>query len=73
MLINVEGVSIAITNKILQEHILHVSTSTIGLDHHHLVRMHGVDIPIDNVGDIDILSKGTKRRSTTPITVDVLD
>lgn len=60
-------------NEVLQEDILRVSTSTIGFDHQHLVGMDGVHISISHVRDCHTRAQRTECRSSTPVTVDVLN
>lgn len=57
VLINVEGICIAVSDEVLHQHVRHVSAAAIGFDHHHLVGVDGVDVSVVDIGDIDAYTK----------------
>lgn len=51
LLVVVKAVCIGMADKVFQEDVLCVTTSTIGLDHHHLIRVYCVHIPVYHIRD----------------------
>lgn len=61
------------TNEVLKNDVGYIARATIALDHHHLVRVPGVDIAVDNVADVGAGTEGSDGTSATGVAVDVLD
>lgn len=61
-----------LTDEIFENNIRNCTAATIALDHHHLVRVPGVDVSVGDVADIRVCSKGAYGATTAYITVDVL-
>lgn len=59
-------------NEVFHENIFQVSTTSIGLDHHHLVRVHGIDISVDHVRNRDVSTERTECRPPAPVAVNIL-
>lgn len=69
MSIDVQRVSVAVSNEVLHQDVRQRSASTVGLDHHHLIGRHGVDVAVMDVGNVDVDTERSKCRATTPVAV----
>jgi hypothetical protein len=67
------GSSMGRTDEVLQDQVGHGAATAVALDHVHLVRGPGVDITVNDVGDIDVGREGAHGAATAPVAVDVLD
>lgn len=73
ILINVETISRAPRNEVLEEDVLDVSRAAIGLDHIDLVTTIGIDVAVKDVLDRCIGSQGTHRTTSGLVAPDLLD
>jgi hypothetical protein len=69
MSIDIQGVGVAVSNKVLHEDVRQRSTSAVGLDHHHLIGRHGVDVAVVDVRNVDVDAERSKCRATTPVAI----
>lgn len=60
-------------NEILQDDVLHVSTTSIRFYHHHLVRFVGVYVSVHHIRDIDVDAERAERGATAPVAIYVLN
>lgn len=60
-------------NKVLKSYIFYVTATTIGLYHHHLVRLPGVNVSVMDLRNSRVGTKRSHSTSATPVAVDVLN
>jgi hypothetical protein len=61
------------TDEVLQDQVGHCAAAAVALDHVHLVRGPGVDVTVEDVGDVDAGAQGAHGAATAPVAVDVFD
>lgn len=62
-----------LTDEIFKDCIGNHSTSSIALDHVHLVGLPGIDVAIHNIADVRVRSQRPHTASTAPIAIDILN
>ena len=61
------------TNEVLKQDVLDESATSVGLDHHHLVRRPRVNVRVLNVLHRSTSTQGTDSAATAPVAVDVFN
>ena len=72
-MVDIQTVSVLVADEVLEDAILDVAVTTVGLDHHLLVRVLSVDVGISDGRDSRPRAKRTDGTSSTPIAVNVLN
>ncbi len=73
ILIQVQTIGVLPPDEVLHQHVLNISTATVRLDHHHLIRGLGVDVSVYDVGDGGACPERTYSAAARPIAVNALD
>lgn len=73
VLVNVKSVRVAVANEVLKQDVFNVSGAAVGLDHHHLVGLPGVDVAVFDLGDGCVGAERTHAATAGPVAVNVLD
>lgn len=73
VLVDVERVGVRLADEVLEDDVGHGAAAAVGLDHHHLVGLVGVDVTVLDVRDIRVLSQRAESTAARPVAVDVLD
>jgi hypothetical protein len=73
MSVDIQGVGVTISDKVLHEDVRQRSTSAVGLDHHHLIGRDGIYVTVVYVRNVDVDAERPKCRATTPVTIYVFD
>ncbi len=72
-MIDVETVSVLVTDEVLESDVLDVAVTSVRLDHHLLVGILSIDVGVGNGGDGCSRAEGSNGTSSAPVAVDVLD
>ena len=73
VLVDVEPIRIFVTDEVLKHYIFDVAATTVGFDHHHLVRLPGVYVLVQDFGDGGIDAEGAHATAARDVAVDVFD
>lgn len=73
VLLYVQAVGVGVADKVLKGAVADGAGTAVGLDHHHLVGVGGVDVAVDDLGDGDVGTEGAEGGTAGPVAVDVLD
>jgi hypothetical protein len=71
--IEIQGVSVRVADEVLEYTIRDGAVSTVGLEHHHVVRLPSVDVGIGDLGDVGIDAKRPDAGATGPVAIYILD
>jgi hypothetical protein len=62
-----------VTDEAFENNILDIAVASVGLDHHHLVGVPGVNVLVDHVRYCSARTKRADGATSAPVTIDVLD
>jgi len=71
--VQIQRVGVRVANEFLEYTIGDCAVSTVGLEHHHVVRLPSVDVGVGDLRDGGVNAKGTNGRAAGPVTIDILD
>ena len=71
--VQIQRVGVRVANEFLEYTIGDCAVSTVGLEHHHVVRLPSVDLGVGDLGDIGVDAKGADAGAPGPVAVDILD
>lgn len=60
-------------NEVFEQHVADSAAAAVALDHHDLVRVDGVDVAVDNVGNVGAGAERAKSAAAGPVAPDVFD
>jgi hypothetical protein len=71
--IEIQRIGVRVADEVLEYTIRDGAVSTVGLEHHHVVRLPSVDVGVCDLRDVGVDAKGTNARAAGPVTIDILD
>jgi hypothetical protein len=71
--VQIQRIGVRVADEVLENTIWDDAVPTVGLEHHHVVRLPSVDFGVGDLRDVGVDAEGTNGRAAGPVTVDILD